>query len=83
MEICHIPRDMKCGNLPRPIFNLTNPRDKARRDITTIIRLFPERHKILSGAYLDLTRWQRENSALFLVGQARTRQQTLNEETKI
>ena len=83
MKICHIARDMKCGNLPRPIFNLTNPRHEARRDITTIIRLFAERHKILSGAYLDLARWQRENCTLFFVGQARTRQQTLNEQTKI
>lgn len=68
MKICHVAWYMKCGSLPRPIFYLTNPRDKARRDITTIIRLFAERHKILSGTHLNLVGRQRHNSVLFFFG---------------
>ncbi|RJG50361.1 hypothetical protein D0Z70_23925 [Sphingobium terrigena] len=74
---------MKCGSLPGSIFYLTNPRDKARRDITTIICLFAQRHKILPGAHLELARWKGQNSALLFMGQARTRQQTLDKLTKV
>lgn len=83
MEICHVAWDMKRGNLPGAVFYLTDPSDKAGSDITTEICLFAKWHKILPRTNFESARWQRKNSALLFIGEARTRQQTLNKPTKI
>jgi hypothetical protein len=83
MEICHVTWDMKCGNLPGAIFDLTDPRDKTGSDITTIIGLFAKENKILPRTDFESARWECKNSALLFVSKARTRQQTLNEQTKV